>query len=122
MIPSGAAAKYLARDDASIVGQIGSGNQSIGQLEGVCAVRKIREARVYSRTRDKLEAYCKKMAEKLDLPVVPVASAEAAVRGAHIVNVITKSATPTSSTKRLFRARATLPSIHAALRKKNAAI
>jgi len=91
---SGAATKYLAREDASIVGQIGSGNQSIGQLEGVCAVRKITEARVYSRTRDKLEAYCKKMSDKLGIPVAPAASAEAAVRGAHIVNVITKSATP----------------------------
>jgi len=92
---SGAATKYLAKEDASIVGQIGSGNQSIGQLEGVCAVRKIKEARVYSRTRDKLETYCTKMTEKLGLSVVPAASAEAAVRGAHIVNVITKSATPT---------------------------
>jgi ornithine cyclodeaminase/alanine dehydrogenase-like protein (mu-crystallin family) len=92
---SGAATKYLAREDASIVGQIGSGNQSIGQLEAVCAVRKIKKARVYSRTRDKLETYCRKMSDKLGLSVVPAASAEAAVRGAHIVNVITKSATPT---------------------------
>jgi ornithine cyclodeaminase/alanine dehydrogenase-like protein (mu-crystallin family) len=92
---SGAATKYLAKEDAAIVGQIGSGNQSIGQLEGVCAVRKIKEARVYSRTRDKLEAYCKKMTEKLGLPVLPVASAEAAVRDADILNVITKSARPT---------------------------
>ena len=91
---SGAATKYLAREDASIVGQIGSGYQSIGQLEAVCAVRNIKQVRVYSRTRDKLEAYCKKMSEKLGLPVVPATSAEAAVRGAHIVNVITKSATP----------------------------
>ncbi len=91
---SGAATKYLATQDASIVGQIGSGYQSIGQLEAVCTVRKIKEARVFSRTRDKLAAYCKTMTEKLGLPVVPAASAEAAVRGAHIVNVITKSATP----------------------------
>ena len=92
---SGAATKVLANENASIVGQIGSGNQSIGQLEAVCAVRKIKEARVYSRTRDKLEAYCRKMSDKLGVPVVPAVSAEAAVRGAHIVNVITKSATPT---------------------------
>lgn len=91
---SGAATRVLAREDASIVGQIGSGNQSIGQLEGVCAVRNITEARVYSRTRDKLEAYCKKMSGKLGIPVLPAASAEAAVRGTHVVNVITKSATP----------------------------
>ena len=92
---SGVATRYLANEDASIVGQIGSGHQSIGQLEAVCAVRKIKEARVYSRTRDKLEAYCKKMSDKLGVPVNPAPSAEAAVRGAHIVNVITKSATPT---------------------------
>ena len=91
---SGAATQVLANDDACIVGQIGSGNQSIGQLEAVCAVRKIKEARVYSRTRDKLEAYCQKMSEKLGVNVVPAASAEAAVRGAHIINVITKSASP----------------------------
>jgi len=91
---SGAATKYLAQENASIVGQIGSGYQSIGQLEAVCAVRTIKEARVFSRTRDKLEAYCKKMTEKLGLPVIPAASGEAAVRGAHIVNVITKSSTP----------------------------
>ncbi len=92
---SGAATNYLANEDASIVGQIGSGYQSIGQLEAVCAVRKIKEARVYSRTRDKLEAYCKKMSDKLGVSVIPAESAEAAVRGAHILNVITKSATPT---------------------------
>lgn len=92
---SGAATKYLAREDASILGQIGSGYQSIGQLEAVCAVRNIKEARVYSRTRDKLEAYCKTMSEKLGVAVLPATSAEAAVRGADILNVITKSATPT---------------------------
>lgn len=92
---SGAATKYLARADASILGQIGSGYQSIGQLEAVCAVRNIKEARVFSRTRDKLEAYCKSMSDKLGIPVVPAASAEAAVREADILNVITKSATPT---------------------------
>lgn len=91
---SGAATHVLANPDASIVGQIGSGNQSIGQLEAVCAVRKIKEARIFSRTRDKLEAYCKRMSEKLGVNVIPAASAEAAVRGSHIVNVITKSATP----------------------------
>lgn len=92
---SGAATKYLARADAAILGQIGSGYQSIGQLEAVCAVRPIKEARVFSRTRDKLEAYCKRMSDKLGIPVVPAASAEAAVREADILNVITKSATPT---------------------------
>ena len=49
---------------------------------------------LFRSTRDKLEAYCQKMSENLGVNVVPAASAEAAVRGAHIINVITKSASP----------------------------
>jgi ornithine cyclodeaminase len=91
---SGVATRYLANPDAGIVGQIGAGHQGIGQLEAVCAVRKIRSARVYARNRDRLVEFCNKMSQKLGLEVLPAQSAEAAVRGAHIVNVITKSATP----------------------------
>jgi ornithine cyclodeaminase len=91
---SGVATRALANADASIVGQIGAGFQGIGQLEAVCAVRTIERAQVYSRNRDKLEAFCSRMSASLGIPVEPAASAQAAVRGAHIVNVITKSATP----------------------------
>lgn len=91
---SGVATRHLANDDAGIVGQIGAGFQAISQLEAVCAVRKIRTARVYSRNSDKLQAYCSAMSQKLGIEVVPADSAQAAVRGAHIVNVITKSADP----------------------------
>jgi ornithine cyclodeaminase len=91
---SGVATRALANEDASVVGQIGAGFQGIGQLQAVCAVRNIKRAQVYSRNRDKLEAYCSKMSASLGIPVEPAASARAAVRGAHIVNVITKSATP----------------------------
>jgi len=91
---SGVASRHLAREDASVVGQIGSGIQSIGQLEAVCKAKNIRSARVFSRNRDKLLAYCASMSDKLGIQVEAAASAEAAVRGAHIVNVITKSADP----------------------------
>jgi len=66
----------------------------VSQLEAVCQVRKIRTARVYARNRDRLVAFCNTMAQKLGIEVSPAESAEAAVRGAHIVNVITKSAEP----------------------------
>jgi len=56
--------------------------------------RKIRSARVYARNRDRLVGFCETMSRKLGIDVSPAESAEAAVRGAHIVNVITKSATP----------------------------
>ena len=91
---SGVATRLLAREDASVVGQIGAGFQAISQLEAVCAVRKIRTARVWSRNPDKLQAYCSAMSQTLGIAVLPADSAQAAVRGAHIINVITKAAEP----------------------------
>ena len=91
---SGAATRHLARADAVSVGQIGAGRMGAGQLEAVCAVRAVSSARIYARTRDKLEAFCRVMAKRLQIEVVPAVSPEAAVRGADIVNVITKSPVP----------------------------
>jgi alanine dehydrogenase len=88
------ATRHLSRSDAAVVGQIGAGRIGAGQLEAVCAVRAVREVRVYARTREKLEAFCRTMSDRLGLAVSPAASAEAATRGAAIINVITKSATP----------------------------
>lgn len=91
---SGVATRALANPGATTVAQLGAGYQGMGQLEAVVRALKLREARVYAPTRDKLETWCKKMAIKLDIPVIPAASAQEAIRGAQVVNVITKSATP----------------------------
>lgn len=91
---SGVASKYLANPGATVLAQLGAGYQGMGQLEAVVKALNIREARVYARTRDKLEAWCKKMADKLGIPVLPAASGAEAIKGAQIVNIMTKSATP----------------------------
>lgn len=91
---SGVASKHLANPGASVLAQIGAGFQGMGQLEAVCTALNIREARVYARTRDKLEAWCKKMVDKLGIPVLPAASGPEAIKGAHVVNIMTKSTTP----------------------------
>lgn len=91
---SGVATRHLAVEGASIVGQIGAGFQAIGQLEAVCRVRKIRAARVFARSRERLQAFCATLSQKLGIEVAAAGSAEAAVRGAHVVNVITKAAEP----------------------------
>ncbi len=91
---SGVATQALANPEASVVGQIGAGFQGIGQLEAVCAVRKIKKAKVYSRNRERLEAFCRTMSQQLGIPVEPAATAHDAVRDSDIINVITKSATP----------------------------
>ena len=91
---SGVATNHLAVKDASVLGQIGAGYQGESQLEAVCQVRKIKTAKVFARNRDKLVAFCERMSKKTGVQVQPAESAEAAVRGSHVVNVITKSAEP----------------------------
>ena len=78
---SGVAARHLANPGATVLAQLGAGYQGMGQLEAVVTALKIKEARVYARTRDKLEAWCKKMADKLGIPVMPATSGAEAHQG-----------------------------------------
>lgn len=94
---SGVATRYLAREDASIVAMIGAGRQAAGQLAAVCEVRKIREVRVWSRKPENARKFCDTLSERLKVQMHPVGSGEEAVRGAHIVNVITKASEPVLS-------------------------
>jgi ornithine cyclodeaminase len=90
----GVAAKWLAREDAKVVGLFGAGWQAEGQLEALARVRKLERVKVFSRTAEKLAKFCEKMRARLALDVVPAASPEAAVKGSDIVVTITTSATP----------------------------
>ncbi|HKS66865.1 MAG TPA: ornithine cyclodeaminase family protein [Candidatus Acidoferrales bacterium] len=91
---SGVATKFLAREDASRVGVIGTGSQAKTQLEAVAAVRKIREIRAYGRDAARREKFAKEMTAQLGARVMPVDSAEAAARGAAIVITATTSTRP----------------------------
>ena len=88
---SGVATRYMARTEAAVVGSLGAGKQAIGQLEAVCAVRTIREARVWSRNPERAKKFCAALEKKLGVTMKVIESAEEAVRGADIINVITKS-------------------------------
>ena len=90
----GVAAKWLARDDAKVVGLFGSGWQAQGQLEALAHVRKLERVKVFSRTAEKVAKFCDRMKKKLSLDVVPAASANDCVIGSDIVVTITTSATP----------------------------
>jgi alanine dehydrogenase len=90
----GVAAKWLAREDAKVVGIFGAGWQAQGQLEALAHVRRLERVKVFSRTAEKLAKFCARMRERLSLDVVPAASPEDAVHGSDIVVTITTSATP----------------------------
>jgi ornithine cyclodeaminase/alanine dehydrogenase-like protein (mu-crystallin family) len=91
---SGVATKYLARKDAGRVGCYGTGWQARSQLEAVCAVRRIREVRVYGRDAARRARFAEEMAPVLGVPVIPVDRPEAAARDADILVTITTSRTP----------------------------
>ncbi|HSM56091.1 MAG TPA: hypothetical protein VK879_08055 [Candidatus Sulfomarinibacteraceae bacterium] len=96
---SGAATDVLARSDASVVAIIGSGVQARTQLEAVCAVRDVREVRVYSLHAEHARTFAREMAGQGPIPdVIQVAdSAARAVRNADIICTATTASHPVFS-------------------------
>ena len=91
---TGAATKKLARPDARTVGLIGTGKQARTQLEAVCKVRAITEAKVYGRDSAKRAAFAAEMSAVCGVEVRPVESAKGAVEGRDIVITATSSREP----------------------------
>ena len=91
---SGLATRYMAREDVATVAVIGSGFQARTQLEAVCAVREIKQARVFSRRQERREDFAKRSGERLGVDVQAVDSAQECVEGADIVIAITSAREP----------------------------
>ena len=94
--PDGVLAKYLALPDASVLAVIGSGRLARWAAEAICAVRPIRQVRIWSPTPGHATAcvdYLRPRAPA-NMNFEAVASAEAAVREAHIVATATTAREP----------------------------
>lgn len=91
---AGVGAKYLAREDASVLGVLGSGGMARTYTEAIHAVRKLEEVRVYSPTPTNREAFADEMSQKLGIRVVPAESAKAALRDVDMVATCTDSRVP----------------------------
>jgi len=94
---SGVATKFLARQNSRVAAIIGAGGQARTQLAAMAEVRQLECARVYSRDAAKRETFATEMGERLGLPIEPVASSSAAVRGADIVCTATTASNPVVS-------------------------
>jgi ornithine cyclodeaminase/alanine dehydrogenase-like protein (mu-crystallin family) len=90
---SAVAAKHLSLPQASTVGIYGAGRYAEGQLTALAAVRPIKMAKVYARTVETRERFCRKMSEQLKFPVVAANTPEEACQ-AEIVVTMTNSETP----------------------------
>ena len=101
---SGLATKYFARENANHVAIIGSGAQSLTQLEAVTAVRPITRVSIWSRTMHNAESLAKKIEKLYDIKVYDEVSM--AVRDADII------CTATSSTEPLIHLNNIQPHVH----------
>lgn len=91
---SGVATKYLAREDAGVLGIIGSGFQAQTQLAAISLVRNLTEVRVWSRKPERREEFARQCSAKFGLPMRATLTAREAVEGAGIVVTATGSKVP----------------------------
>jgi alanine dehydrogenase len=92
---SGVAAKYLAREDAKVLGLLGTGFQAGGQLEAIASVRRLERVKVYSPTAENRHRFAEHFRKTLDLDIRAVDSADEAVDAVDILVTATNSVSPT---------------------------
>ena len=89
---SAVATRHLARDDAHVLAILGSGVQARTHLDAVCAVRDVREIRVWSRSTAQARHFVNVVRPHHSVRACD--TAEEAVHGADIVCCVTASPTP----------------------------
>ena len=91
---SAVASKYLARKNAKVMGLLGSGEQAKTQVTAHLAVRPLTKIKVYSPTKENREKFAREMSVETGVEVIPMASAQEAVRGSDIVSAATNTVEP----------------------------
>ncbi|MBC8086012.1 MAG: ornithine cyclodeaminase family protein [Phycisphaerae bacterium] len=91
---SGLATRLLANDDASELALLGAGVLAMTHLDAVLAIRAIKRVRVWSRSGSRATEFAERARKTHDVEIVVSASAEEAVRDAHVVCTVTSSRTP----------------------------
>src|ERR1041384_8682630 len=88
----GIGVKYLAREDAEVVGMFGSGGMARSHMEAFTRVRNIEKLQGFSPTRENQGGIGRGMAEKYNIEVKVCSSPEQVYKGAHILASVTDSA------------------------------
>ena len=86
--------KYMAREDAKVVGMIGSGGMARSHIEAFATVRDIVRVQVYSPTKEHREAFAAEITERLGIETVAVDNPADAYKGADIVAGCTDASIP----------------------------
>jgi len=88
------AAKHLAREDATTVGLIGSGRNSMGLVQGITAVRNVSSIKVYSRSEENRRSFAERAGRAVGMELETVDEARKAVEGSDVVLVATNAHEP----------------------------
>ncbi len=91
---TGVAADHLAAGSAGTVGIVGCGVQGRTQLEALAVVRPLRRVEAFCRNPETRRSFATAMSASLGVEVVPVESAETAVRDKEMVVAITSARDP----------------------------
>lgn len=91
---SAVSARFLASPQASTLAIIGSGVQARSHLEAYQHVRQLKEVRIWSPRESSRQQFVNDMSPHAGMPIVNAPTAEAAVRGADMVVLVTSSPTP----------------------------
>jgi alanine dehydrogenase len=90
----GIGVKYLAKQDAEVVGMLGSGGMARTHMRAFTLVRNIKRLQVYSPTQENREKFGREMAQTYNIEVVVCDRPEDVYKGAAIVAGLTDSAVP----------------------------
>lgn len=85
------AVKYLAREDASILGLFGTGKHARADLEGIALVRPLRQVKVFSPNPEHRLSFAHEMSERLGVEVLAVDEPRKVVHDVDIVCCATSS-------------------------------
>jgi alanine dehydrogenase len=88
---SGLAARFLAREDSTVVGILGSGWQARAHAKAMCAVRAIKKLLVHSPTKANRERFADEVEKELGIPVEAAVSGEFLADRADILVAATNS-------------------------------
>jgi alanine dehydrogenase len=91
----GIGTKYMAREDATVIGMLGSGGMARTHMEAFMYVRPgLKKLQVFSPTKANREQFGKEMRERYGLEVQVCDRPEDIYKGAHIVAGVTDSSVP----------------------------
>ena len=88
------AVRLLTPDRPLTVGVIGAGSQARYQLRAMAGVRTLTQGRVWSPIPREVDEYCREMASRPGLPIVPASTPREAAEGADLLVTVTPSRSP----------------------------